>query len=202
MPYLIFDLEMSGDDAIENDIIEIGCMLADDDWNKISTFESLIYPDNEDTFSTQAEEIHGISLQDLEDAPMSFDVLEAFEQWLRKALRKNSGEALTNIILCGQGVGNDANFLRQKYNFLNIPWPFSYRMLDLLTLTTLFYKIFDNNSIKRPKSYSLSAISEFFELERKDDTHNALEDAELTYQCFKKFFEIGATIKISDFSKS
>lgn len=67
MPYLILDLEMSGTEAGFHDIIQIGAVLSDNEWNKIGEFESLVYPENEDAFSTGAEDIHGISIYDLEE---------------------------------------------------------------------------------------------------------------------------------------
>jgi DNA polymerase III epsilon subunit-like protein len=68
MPYLILDLEMSGQEAGYHDIIQIGALLADNDWKVLSKFETLVYPDNEETFSSYSEKVHGISLEDLEDA--------------------------------------------------------------------------------------------------------------------------------------
>jgi DNA polymerase III epsilon subunit-like protein len=39
MPYLIFDLEMSGGEVGFNEIIQIGAVLAGDNWKLISEFE-------------------------------------------------------------------------------------------------------------------------------------------------------------------
>ena len=55
MPYLIFDLEMTGSEHDYHDIIQIGAVLADDKWNKISEFESLVYPDNSENISKYSE---------------------------------------------------------------------------------------------------------------------------------------------------
>jgi len=60
MPYLIFDLAMTGNESDYHDIINIGAIQTDDKWTKISEFESLVYPDNPDNFSKFSEEIHGI----------------------------------------------------------------------------------------------------------------------------------------------
>lgn len=196
MPYLIFDLEMSGGEVGFNEIIQIGAVLADDNWKIISEFESLVYPENEEAYTKGAEEVHGISIDDLEDAPMAFDVLESFELWIRKSLKKRSDQDLTDIIVCGQSVINDVNFLQQKHNELNLKWPFSFKLIDLMSLSFMFYQIFDHNKIPRPKSYSLKAVSEYFKLERENDTHNALEDAKLTYFCFKKYMELMVEIKL------
>ena len=195
MPYLILDLEMTGNEADYHDIIQIGAVLANDDWKMISEFESLVYPDNQDHSSKYAEEIHGISIDDLQDAPSAYEALENLENWLRKNLRRKPEHSLNDIIVCGQSVINDINFLKQKYSELKILWPFSFKLIDLLSLSFIFYQVFDANGIKRPKSYSLKSVAEFFEGYREDSTHNALEDAKLTFFCFKKYMEICHKLK-------
>src|SRR5690606_39377230 len=138
MPYLILDLEMTGTEAGFHDIIQIGAVLADDGWNSLAEFESLVYPENDESFSSHSEKIHGFSLADLEDAPIAYDVLEEMESWIRTSLRRRGG-ALHDIVLCGQSVINDINFLKMKYDELNLPWPFSRKLIDLLSLTFIFY---------------------------------------------------------------
>ncbi len=190
MPYLILDLEMTGGETGYHDIIQIGAVLANDDWKTISEFESLVYPAHEENFTAAAEEVHGISLTDLEAAPLPYEAIENFENWIRKQLKRPPAASLTDIVVCGQSVINDINFLDQMYADQNAEWPFSYRLVDLMSLSVVFYQIFDANKMTRPKSYSLKAVSAFFGLQREEDTHNALEDARLTYQCFKKYFEL------------
>lgn len=196
MPYLIIDLEMTGNDVTYHDIIQIGAVLANDNWDKISEYESLVYPENRETISKLSEEIHGISIYDLDDAPMAYDVFEEFENWIYNSLKRPKTNNLFDIVVCGQSVINDIHFLRVKYDDLNIKWPFSSKLLDLLSLSFIMYKIFDSNNIKRPKSYSLKSVGEFFYMEREDMNHNALEDSKLTFECFKKYFEIAGKIKL------
>lgn len=198
MPYLILDLEMSGTEAGFHDIIQIGAVLSDNEWNKIGEFESLVYPENEDAFSTSAEEIHGISIYDLEEAPMAYEVFEDLEKWLRRTLRRQPNDALRDVVMCGQSVINDINFLKIKYSELNVDWPFSGRLLDLVSITTLMNKVNESNGKQKPAGYSLTAVAGFFQLKREDELHNALEDASLTYLCFKKYFELAAKLKFME----
>jgi DNA polymerase-3 subunit epsilon len=197
MPYLIFDLEMTGTESDYHDIIQIGAVLVDEQWNKVSEFESLVYPDNPETISKYSEEIHGISLSDLEDAPSAYDVFEDFENWIRKNLKRKQNENIYDVILCGQSVINDINFLKFKYSELNIPWPFSSKLIDLLTITFVFYKIFDSNGINRPKSMSLKSVAQMFQIERDGDNHNALEDANITYSCLKEYIKLSKQVKLT-----
>ena len=100
MPYLIIDLEMSGSEFGFHDIIQIGAVLADDKLNSLGEFSSLVYPKNDSVFSEEAEEIHGISIFDLEEAELIHDVLEQFENWIRQKLnRKKTDKLKHNDIL-------------------------------------------------------------------------------------------------------
>jgi DNA polymerase-3 subunit epsilon len=197
MPFLIFDLEMTGTESDFHDIIQIGAILVDYQWNKISEFESLVYPENPENISKYSEEIHGISISDLEDAPNVYDVFEDFENWIKKSLRRNENSNLFDVTICGQSVINDVNFLKFKYNELNLAWPFSAKLIDLLTITFVMYRIYDSNKLKRPKSMSLNSVSQMFGISREDNQHNALEDALLTYSCFKEYFKIIDQVKLN-----
>lgn len=196
MYYLILDLEMSGTEAGFHDIIQIGAVLAGKNWARMGEFETLVYPDNEETFNSYAEAVHGISLDDLQEAPTSYEALEAFEAWLRKTLRRKQGEPLTDVVLCGQNIMNDVSFLEYQYDTLNMEWPFARRVLDLVSLSILFYEIFENNGQKPPKSFSLNAVSGMFGLGRSGNTHHALEDARITYACFQKYFELAKGFRL------
>ena len=188
MPHLIIDLEMSGSEVGYHDVIQIGAILASDNWVEFSRYESLVYPDNEESFNEYSEDIHGITMDDLQDAPMSYEVIEEFEAWVRKSLKRNETAPLHDVTICGQSIINDINFLKYAYENQNFEWSFSYRLVELMSITHLFYSIWDANNIKHPEKYSLQAVAEHFGFFRKEKNHNALEDAELTFLCFKEYF--------------
>jgi len=198
MPYLVMDLEMTGNDPGWHEIIQIGAVLFDDDWTEKGEYLQNVYPENEEAFSSSSEEVHGLSLQELEDAPMVHEVLPEFENWIRKSLGRRGyahadfghGKDLIDVIICGQSVVNDINFLRFAYLDDNRRWPFSYKMIDLHTTSYLVFRMMERNGHRVPRRLSLGAISEYFGLERETDTHNALEDSRLTAACFLEFFKI------------
>lgn len=196
MPYLIVDLEMSGPDAGYHEIIQIGAVLVNDNWSPLGTFLTNVYPEDKEAFTASAEQVHGLSLEDLEEAPMIYEVLEDFEKWIRKMLKRQSGD-LKDIVLCGQSVIHDINFLKFAYRNENMEWPFSNKLIDLHTIAFFTFKIMEANGLTIPKGLSLKAISAFFAMEREGDTHNALEDAELTMKCLERFFKMATTMKIS-----
>ena len=188
MPYLIIDLEMSGTEYGFHDIIQIGAVLADDNLNTIAEFSSLVYPKNENIFSEEAEEIHGISIFDLEEAELIHTVLDSFEDWIREKLHRKKTDKLKDLIVWGQSIMNDINFLMVEYKEQHLEWPFSYRILDLMSITDLMYRIFDSNKIERPKSYSLRNVAKYLKIEILEDKHDALEDAKITLRCLKAYF--------------
>jgi len=196
MPNLVLDLEMTGPEPDYNEIIQIGAEIYDDEWNKKGEYLTNVYPENEDAFSGHSEEIHGISIDELDDAPMIYDVLPEFEAWIRESLYWQSDDSLKKVIICGQSVINDINFLSYAYKKEKMPWPFSYQLLDLHTISYFAFQILKNNGIETPKSLSLEKVARFFGFTRETETHNALEDVKLTAKCFKAFFELGGRMKV------
>jgi DNA polymerase-3 subunit epsilon len=205
MPYLVLDLEMTGPDPGWNEIIQIGAVLFGDDWQQLGTYLQNVYPEDEESFTAASEKIHGLSLDDLDDAPMVYDVLPEFEEWILKKLNRGShpghagiGKLLMDVVVCGQSVIHDINFLQFAYRNEKMEWPFSRKLVDLHTLAFLMFKILAANGKKTPRSLSLKAISAYFGYEREEGTHNALEDAELTARCFVEFFKISSRLKIDE----
>ncbi len=204
MPFLVLDLEMTGPEPGWNEIIQIGAELFTDNWLSLGTYLQNVYPENEESFSVKSEEVHGLSLDDLDDAPMIYDVIPEFEDWIRSKLgKKKPGNALplnnlTDVIICGQSVINDINFLRFAYRNEKMQWPFSNKMLDLHTISYLFFQILQHNGRSIPKSLSLGSVSKYFGFEREEETHNALEDARLTAMCLKEFFSISKQLELKN----
>ncbi|MFA6950779.1 MAG: 3'-5' exonuclease [Lentimicrobiaceae bacterium] len=195
MPYLVFDLEMSGPEPGYHEIIQVGAVLLNDNWSPLGTYLSNVYPENQEAFTESAAKVHGLSLEDLEDAPMIYEVIEGFEAWIRKLLKRQGGD-LHDVIMCGQSVINDINFLQFAYRGEKMEWPFSNKLIDLHTIAFFTFKIMEASNISVPKSLSLKSISAYFGFEREGDSHNALEDSQLTMLCLQKFFKIAAVTKI------
>ncbi len=188
MSFLVLDIEMTGPEPGWNEIIQIGAELYDDNWNSLGTYLTNVYPENEESFSSRSEEIHGLTLADLEDAPMIYDVIPEFEKWIKK--HNQNKPNLSNVIICGQSVINDINFLRYAYRNEKMKWPFSNKQIDLHTVSYLFFQILETNGKQVPRSLSLGSVSQYFGFDRQGEAHNALEDAQLTALCFKEFFKL------------
>ncbi len=198
MPYLVLDLEMTGPEADYNEIIQIGAEVYDDEWKLKGEYLSNVYPENEDAFSGHSEQIHGISIDELEDAPMIYEALEEFEAWLRKSLFLRDQDSLKGIVICGQSIINDINFLSYAYKKEKMPWPFSYRMLELHSISQYAFMILEKNGKKVPRSLSLENVARYFGFEREGDTHNALEDSHLTAKCFIALFDLAGKLLLKE----
>ena len=203
MAYLVLDLEMTGLEPDYNEIIQIGAVLFDDNWIEKGRYLTNVYPENEEAFSSASEKIHNLSLADLNDAPMIYDVLPELEEWICKQLgiRVPPGQLdrtpfLRDVIICGQSVINDINFLKEAYRYEKQKWPYSRVLLDLHTLAYFTFKVLRANGRKAPDRLSLTAIAQYFGFAREDGFHNALEDAVLTAQCLKEVFKLGEAMHL------
>lgn len=208
MPYLVLDLEMTGPEPDYNEIIQIGAVLFDDNWAEKGQYLTNVYPENKEAFSSSSEKIHNLSLADLEDAPMIYDVLPELEEWIcnQLGLRVPKGQLdrtpfLRDVIICGQSVINDINFLKEAYRYEKLKWPYSRVLLDLHTLAYFTFRVLRANAgsladRKVPDRLSLTAIAGYFGFTREDGFHNALEDAVLTAKCLKEVFKLGEGMKL------
>ncbi|TAG04904.1 MAG: 3'-5' exonuclease [Cytophagia bacterium] len=200
--YLVLDLEMSGTNVEYNEIIQIGAVLYDENWKELGQFLDNVYPEDKDNFSASAEAVHGLTWEELQDAPMLHELLPELEDWIvekigiRKPTTTQKENTLRNVIICGQSVINDINFLKFAYKKENLKWNYSYTLMDLHTLSYFLFEIFKENKMDTPKGRSLGKIAEFFGFNREDSLHNALEDAVLTGKCFKKIMEYTKTLTI------
>lgn len=205
MPFLVLDLEMTGPEPDWNEIIQIGAVLYDDDWREKGHYLTNVYPENKEAFSSSSEKIHNLSLDDLEDAPMIYDVLPELEDWILGQLgtRVPTGQLdktpyLRDVIICGQSVINDINFLREAYRLEKMKWPYSRTLIDLHTLGYFVFRILKQNGKSVPRGLSLKSIAGYFGFERESEHHNALEDAILTAQCLREVFRLGDGMKLPE----
>ena len=195
MANLVLDLELSGIEPGWHEIIQVGAGLYDKDWNLISTFISNVYPENRESFSISSQKIHQLTLEELEEAPMLYEVLEEFEQWILSNIKH---ESLRNVSICGQSVMYDVVFLKTAYRQEKKEWPFSNKLIDLHNIAFYLFEILAKNGQKTPRSLSLTAIADFFGLARESDEHNALEDSLITGECLKKCMSYTDNLKLKE----
>lgn len=194
--YLSIDLEMSGSIPGEHDIIQIGAVLVNENFEVLSEFESLVYPENEADFDPGSKKVHGISRFELEEAPSLEEALDDLEFWLQEEGGFSSRKAMSSLKLCGQGINNDISFLKAAYHQVNLTWPFAYQCIDLQDISMFYEHILKANGLPSPDRLNLNSIASFLGMERERNKHNALEDAILTARCLAEFFKRAAEIKL------
>lgn len=200
MAYLVLDLELSGTEPGWHEIIQIGAGLYDKSWNLLDTFLSNVYPENEESFSLSSQKIHQLTWDELEEAPMLYEVLDDFEAWIQKTLPNSSREQrpLKAVSICGQSVMYDVVFLKAAYRKEKKEWPYSNKLIDLHNIAFYLFEILEKNGKKTPRSLSLTAIADFFGLAREGQEHNALEDAVLTAECLKRCMNYTTNLKLKE----
>lgn len=194
--YLVLDLETTGTEVGYHEIIQLGAVLLDQDFNEISNFFSNVCPVYENRFSKEAQKVHYLSMIDLENAPAIYEIIPQFEDWIMKSLKLKNKKELRNLVLAGQSVYFDIIFLQYAYKQNQIPYPFSHKILDLKILAFYYFTILKNNNINVPQSLSLESIANFFNLKRSSNIHNALEDAVLTAKCISIILNESKKFKI------
>ncbi len=194
--YLSVDLEMTGNEPGWHEIIQIGAVLLDENFDELAHYESNVYPENEESFSIPAERIHDLSIAELDEAPMLHEVMDEFEDWIITESRLSDRHQLKKIIICGQSVINDINFLRFAYRQEKLSWPFAYQLIDLHNVTYFLFEILKANNQQIPRYRNLNAIADFFGLEREGEHHNALEDAQITAKCLQHVFAYKNKLKL------
>ncbi|MBN2695518.1 3'-5' exonuclease [bacterium] len=198
--YLSIDLEMTGLDPSWDEIIQIGCVLYDHEWNQLGLFLQNVYPLHEERFSDSAAKVHGLSLVDLYGSPLISDGLKNMESWISELLQKKEptqkkNDLMKKVIICGQSVGGDLSFLKAAYRENHLYWPFSYRALDLYSLSLFVFQVLEWNGFETPKSLSLDSIANYYGYKRSESTHNALEDAKLTGKSLRDIMYVASRLK-------
>jgi DNA polymerase-3 subunit epsilon len=86
--YFFIDVETSGFDQFRHSLIEVGALFVDRNFNVLKEYNTLVKPFENEWWSKQAQEIHGISLSDLGSAPelgnVMLDIFDICDSFLGK----------------------------------------------------------------------------------------------------------------------
>jgi len=198
MRYLSIDLEMSGMNPGKDRILQMGAVLMNSNIEEFASFFSLIHPGlSKEKFAEESRGtiFHGLGWEDLENAPPLVEILNSFEAWLLKSNGWKKRKKLKHLILVGQSLIHDLEFLRDAYRKTNLSWPYSHTTIDLYNLTFLLFPMLKDNGDEVPRSRSLESVATYFGLSRKGEYHNSLEDARLTSCCFREIMAITKRFK-------
>ncbi len=172
--YVVIDLETTGLNPREDDIIEIGAVKVK---NKeiIDEFHTLV---KSDKLSEQSSQITGITQDMLDNAKTMDEVFPKLEKFLK------------DTVLVAHNADFDTSFLSVLYKKYGKKFDFTY--IDTLR--------FSRSILKKLSSYSLDKLVDHFGLGNFQH-HRAFEDAKVTALVFIKLVELAVKKGMDTFQK-
>lgn len=189
MNYIVFDLEFnhkfnseSNEPLMPFEIIQIGAFKLDNNLNIISRFNTLVKPIAYHIVHPYIEELTGIKTEMLENEREFDKVYSDFIEFI----------GTDNAVLGIWGVSDIKELLRNvKFHNLDCSvLPNKY--IDIQECAGKFFKVTKGARI------GLKSVIEAFEIDRKGEFHNALNDAYYTAQVLKKLYNEKIKIKKYD----
>ncbi len=181
---LVIDLEATAgvdDNGVQtnNYIIDIGAVFIDRELNIISTFDSLVRP--EEPISEFITELTKIDNKMVEKVGLFPEIEEKFMEWVNKCL---NGRSLKKVRLCAWGTYFDIPLLRSVYNKYKINFPFSGTAFDIKTMAMLWYSL----SGKSTEKLQVSTVAKTMDLKTIGNFHRAITDAKVEAEILKRVF--------------
>lgn len=181
MKILYFDVETTGLDPIQNDIVQLAGLIENNGVVE-EEFDIKMQPLNYDTIDKDSFRITGLSVEKLKTYPKSNESFEKFLDILSKYIdRYNKADKLYS---CGYNIHFDLEFLSKlaiKNNYEYLGAFLNWRRLDPLTMLHLMDF---QGKIKLP-DYKLETVCKHFNIPL-NESHNAIEDIRATRILFKK----------------
>ena len=166
------DIETSGLNVLQHEILEIGCVLTTPELGVIEEFELKIKPEQIENADKIALKINHYNQKDWEEA---ISLKEAI-----KILSKKTKDC----IMVGQNVAFDSGFLEYAFAKTEIKNEMHYHKLD--TISIAWAKL---NREKDFEHFSLREMCKRFDI-RNENPHSALSDAKATYELYKKLMNL------------
>jgi DNA polymerase-3 subunit epsilon len=169
------DIETTGFDMIRQEIIEIGCVIAQQQdgvvGDIIDEFEIKIKPQRLSEADPEALAINGYN----EAAWMfALDLEQAMQMFADKT---------KDCVMAAHNIGFDYSFIAKAFADTNVENKMFFAKID--TISYAFAKLQKNPDVGR---YSLGALCEYYGIEN-ERAHTALADARATYELYKKLQE-------------
>lgn len=180
---LVVDLETTGLDPTSDSIVQIAaCVLTRKTLREEAFFSTLVAPAS--SMDPAAQRVHGLSENDLRDAPPLSWGIDKLEQLVDPQ----------DVVLCGHNVSFDASFLRAAYDRLGRQYPYDYHTVDLWSLA---FFIFSADGLK-PRDYRLDTLAAIYGI-RRDRHHDALQDVRVTAALLRHLYRttVESGIKLS-----
>lgn len=170
--FAFIDIETTGLNLEKNEIIEIGCVLADSELKVIEEFELKIKPEHIESADPVALKVNHYNEKDWKDSLELNDAMKIFS------------EKVKNCIMVGHNVAFDAGFLEYSFNKTEMINTMHYHKLD--TVSIAWAKLHREPDLEH---FSLRELCERFDI-KNEKAHSALPDARATYELYKKLMTL------------
>ena len=166
------DIETTGLNFLENEIIEVGCIITDHKLKIIEEFEFKIKPEHIESANKTSLKIAHYNERDWE---FGYGIEEAIKIFSLK---------VKDCIMVGQNIAFDSGFLEYNLNKFKIKNTLHYHKLD--TISIAWAKL---NREKDFEHFSLREMCKRFDI-INENPHSALPDARATYELYKKLINL------------
>jgi len=170
--FAFIDIETTGSNVLEHEIIEVGCVLTDSKLKVLEEFEFKIKPEHIETADKVALKINHYNKEDWETAYNIEDAMKIFS------------EKVKGCIMVGHNVSFDSEFLDFAFTKIKISNSMHYHKLDTVSIT---WAKFHNS--KDVEHFSLREMCKYFDI-RNERPHSALSDAKATFLLYKKLLSL------------
>src|SRR3989344_2372312 len=170
--FAFVDIETTGLNVRQHEIIEIGCVLTTPDLKVIEEFELKIKPE-------QIENADPVSLKISHYDPDRWKSAYSLEKAIKILTEK-----VKDSIMVGHNVAFDSGFLEQAFSQTGVSNTMHYHKLD--TVSVAWAKMHKNPDLEH---FSLRELCLRFGIENVH-AHTALSDARATYELYKKLMEL------------
>ena len=166
------DIETTGLNVLEHEIIQIGCVITTPDLKVIKEFELKIKPGKIETADLLSLKINHYN-------PSLWESARTLEKTMKIFSKK-----VKDCIMVGQNVAFDSGFLEHAFAKTKIKNDMHYHKLD--TISIAWAKLHQEPDLKH---FSLREMCVRFSIKNLH-AHTALSDARATYELYKKLMEL------------
>jgi len=181
-PLIVLDLEATAGTnekgyQTNNFIIDVGAVLLDTSLNTLSTFSSLVKP--EEPVSEFITRLTGISNEMTVSEDLFPGVLDVLLKWLET---KGEEKSLKKYRICCWGNYFDIPLLRKVCEYYDLAYPFSGTSVDIKSIVFLWHSL----SGRRTDRFNVENTAALMGISDKKQTHRALDDALLETEIMKR----------------
>lgn len=170
--FAFVDIESTGLNLLEHEIIEIGCVIATPALQVLEEFALKIKPEHIETADPVSLKVNHYNPAKWQDAYTLKDAIKIFSPKVK------------DCIMVGHNVAFDSSFLEYAYAKTGIKNSMHYHRLD--TISIAWAKLHNDPALKH---FSLREMCLRFDI-KNENAHTALSDARATFLLYKKLMSL------------